>query len=726
MNYVQVSAIAIAACLIGYPALAQTPPSDEAVESPDTAQADAAQGDEVTLEEIIITGDRPGFGAGLVQVGTFRNARIIDVPLTVNVVPKELLNAQAATGLFDALRNTPGVSRSQIGGSAYDNVAIRGILVENRGSYRLNGSLPVVNLVDLPLENKDRVEVLKGVGALYYGYAPPSGIVNMVTKRPTQDLLGFTASVNEHGGVNTTIDASRRFGDNFGVRFNGGYGIVETGSDRYDGIRYIAAIAADLDVSDALSFKFDAEHIRKDVTEVPAITAPAPGSILVPPVVPGRRQLPPLPRPSLNLGGKNFKYDAYATNFLARADLRLSRQFALTLEGGQGTTVRDRFFSTFGNYDLRPGSANFGNGTLTVFRTKDARFRNRNVRGEVAGAFPTGPVVHNLIVGATTNWRFQNSRNSTSVSFPQNYFDPVHIVAPQPTVFTVAPVRTRDSGIYAVDRAKLGPVELLAGVRYSDYRAVSTAVNGTVTSFEAKKWTPSYGLIYKPIKTISLYATYLEGLEETPPAPLDSAFPGATLPASTSEQYEVGIKGEVLRAMVFQLAGFQITRASAFTDPVDNVFKLAGRARYRGIEGSFTGELSRELSLNLTGQYLRARVITAVPASLIGTIPENTPEWTASLFAEYRPEALNGFAIGGGAFYVSERPINPQNNGFIGGYTTYSASLRYTLENIGQGNVTLQLNADNLTNARYWGGAGGNTISYGAPRTIKFTTRVAF
>ena len=55
------------------------------------------------LEEIVVTGDRAGFGASLVQVGTFRNSRIIDVPLTVNVVPQEVLRAQAVTGIYDAL-----------------------------------------------------------------------------------------------------------------------------------------------------------------------------------------------------------------------------------------------------------------------------------------------------------------------------------------------------------------------------------------------------------------------------------------------------------------------------------------------------------------------------------------------------------------------------------------------------------------------------------------------
>ena len=146
-----------------------------------------------TVDEIVVTADRRGgFGADLVQVGTFRGARLIDVPLTVNVVPRELLRAQAAQSVYDALRNTAGVSRAQLNGATYDNVAIRGILVENRTSYRLNGMLPVINLVDLPVENKDRVEVLKGVGALYYGFAPPSGIVNLVPKRADRDVTEAT------------------------------------------------------------------------------------------------------------------------------------------------------------------------------------------------------------------------------------------------------------------------------------------------------------------------------------------------------------------------------------------------------------------------------------------------------------------------------------------------------------------------------------------------------
>jgi iron complex outermembrane receptor protein len=265
---------------------------------------------------------------------------------------------------------------------------------------------------------------------------------------------------------------------------------------------------------------------------------------------------------------------------------------------------------------------------------------------------------------------------------------------------------------------------LLAGLRYSDYKSRSTAVNGAVTRFALDKLTPSIGIVAKPTRDLRAYATYLEGLEEGGTAPLNNANGGAVLPPAVSKQYEIGFKGEAMNCVVFQLAGFQIDRPFAFTDPADNVFKLAGRSRYRGIEGSVTGEISREFSVYASGQYLDAEVRRSNVAAVIGKTPENTPEWTGSLYAEYRPEALAGLALGGGAFYVSERAVNALNQAFVDGYTTYSASVRYTFENVAPGGLTLQLNADNLTNERYWSTAGNNLLGVGLPRQFKLTARV--
>ncbi|MBY0511975.1 MAG: TonB-dependent receptor plug domain-containing protein, partial [Rhodospirillaceae bacterium] len=115
------------------------------------------------LEEIVVTADRKNsFSADLVQAGSFRGARQLDTPLTVAVIPDAVLQSQQAQSLLDAMKNTAGVTFSQVSPAVYSNLAIRGILVENRGNYRMNGVLPIINLTDLPLEDKDRVEALKG------------------------------------------------------------------------------------------------------------------------------------------------------------------------------------------------------------------------------------------------------------------------------------------------------------------------------------------------------------------------------------------------------------------------------------------------------------------------------------------------------------------------------------------------------------------------------------
>ena len=147
------AAVFVATCRASYEAKQPAAPSEPA--SP-------------ALEEIVVTADRRNsYSADLVQAGSFRGARQLDTPLTVNVIPDALIRSQQAEGLLDALRNTAGVSPSQVTTIVYSNLAIRGIRVENRSNYRLNGTLPVVNLIDLPLEDKDRVEVLKGAsGAL--------------------------------------------------------------------------------------------------------------------------------------------------------------------------------------------------------------------------------------------------------------------------------------------------------------------------------------------------------------------------------------------------------------------------------------------------------------------------------------------------------------------------------------------------------------------------------
>src|SRR5580692_2233965 len=93
----------------------------------DNAPTSASQ-HEHHLPAVTVTSERAnGFAPTTVETGPYRGLEALDVPATVNVVTRSVMDAQGDTGLYDALRNVAGVTRLQLNGLAYDNLAIRGI-----------------------------------------------------------------------------------------------------------------------------------------------------------------------------------------------------------------------------------------------------------------------------------------------------------------------------------------------------------------------------------------------------------------------------------------------------------------------------------------------------------------------------------------------------------------------------------------------------------------------
>lgn len=665
----------------------------------------AAADDAPSVAELVITGRSQ---ADVVQVGAFRNARVIDTPLTVNVITREVLDAQAANGLFDALRNTGGVTRSQLNGATYDNIAIRGILVENRGNYRLNGSLPVINLIEQPLEDKVRVEVLKGASGIYYGFVPPSGVINMTTKRAeAEPVATFTFRGDDRGSRIASVDLGRQFRDGlFGVRVNLAGGQTASFQDKVKGDRQLAALALDFQPIGDLSFRFDGEYIAKDIPEPAAIALLAP--------VDGRITLPARPDTNQNLAGKWQRYDADARNFLFRMDYRFASVFTLKLEAGRAQTNRDRAFSQFQGYNLATGE-----GTLRIFLAEGQKYVNDNVRGEVAATFDTGPLRHELVVGYTANKRYQNGRVNQIFSVAQNLYAPVEIAQRFRTIgLSDNPSTIRDKGAYALNRISLGEQwQAVLGVRRSDYESETRT-----TRYVAKKTTPSVALIYKPRPWLSLYGTYLEGVEEGGIAPANTVNAFEVLPPASTEQAEFGAKAE-LGGAVLSAAYFEITRPSAFTNSA-NRFVLDGETEYRGVEASAFGRVTDDITLTASALVLDAEQKRAANPLVIGKRPENTAKWTASLFAEWRPPMLEGFALNAGVFAMGNRAVNAANQGFIGGYATADLGLRYTRQVDGRA-FTGQFNIENIFDKGYWSTAGNNLLGVGAPRTVKLTLSAA-
>lgn len=683
----------------------------------------------IKLEEFNVSSSRlHSYQTDRVQVGSFRDVAPVDVPLTVNVMTREVIDAQSARTIFDAIKNAAGVTRSQTsGGSIADNIAIRGIPVENRGNYRLNGSLPIVNLADLSLENKERVEVLKGATSLFYGFVPPSGVVNMVTKRATKEpLTAVKVTANNFGALTGQLDVSRRFAKDgqVGLRLNLAKGSEDIGVDNFSGKREFIALAADWKLSDKLLFRYDVEDLTKQASEQAVIT--------LLPAVAGLVPLPIRPPNTRNLAGEWQKFDAHVIANLLRADVILSHSWTLVAEAGHALTYRTRLSSQFQNYNLATGA-----GTLAITYNPSMRYTNDNYRVELYGRFKTFDVQHNLSVGVTSNERDQDVYQRGNVNTPQNLYNPIPIaVFAAPTATTIRTLNhLRDSGIYTYDRitAFSDHLQVIGGVRLTDFRSNTyvfttnntTGVTTTTSAlYSAKnKVSPMATAAYKPTSNSSIYVSYLKALESGATAANAQANAGQVLAPLESRQYEIGAKVDY-RGVLYQLGYFDIERPSTFID-ARNFLTANGVASYKGTEFFASGEIVKSLSLIVSGTVLNAKQLNAANAGTFQKIPDGTAKYAGSYFFEWRVPQVKGLSLSAGSFYIGRRPVNNNNQGFIGGYTLHSAGASYVFK-VANSDVTVRVNGENLADKATWAGVGGNLISVNLPRTIKFSVATKF
>ena len=106
---------------------------------------------------------------------------IRETPVSVNVVPKQVMIDQNNTTVQEALENVPGVRSNNNEVEGY-NFKIRGF--QSLNIYRNNLSYGNVNPGMLDTANLERIEVLKGPASILYGRAEPGGLINLVTKQP--------------------------------------------------------------------------------------------------------------------------------------------------------------------------------------------------------------------------------------------------------------------------------------------------------------------------------------------------------------------------------------------------------------------------------------------------------------------------------------------------------------------------------------------------------------
>src|SRR5450631_1838106 len=175
---------------------------------------------QTALAPVTITGKAPVPAS----VAGWGDMPLEQAPLSATTIDAAQIRDAGARRLSDLTRFDPSVTAAYDTEGYIDYFTIRGFVIDNRFNFRRDG-LPINAETSIPLENKARVDILKGLSGIQAGTSAPGGLVDLVVKRPLDaPLRSAFVEWRERGSVSGAIDLSQRFGRDaaFGVRLNAG------------------------------------------------------------------------------------------------------------------------------------------------------------------------------------------------------------------------------------------------------------------------------------------------------------------------------------------------------------------------------------------------------------------------------------------------------------------------------------------------------------------------
>ena len=340
-------------------------------------------------EEIVVTEERDIYRVPNATTATKTDIPIRDIPQSIQVVPRQVLEDQKVIQIGDALRNVSGISSSQPsleptgdasiirGFSSFDYFYTNGI--RNRGAG---------DLIQQETTNIERIEVLKGPASVLYGRGEPGGLINLVTKLPTaQPFLGVQGTIGNFDFYRPSIDLSGPLNADktIGYRLNALYQNSDAFVDFVNIERVFIAPVFSVQLGKDTTLILEGSYLRDSRSRFPAL--PAMGTVLPNPF--GR-----IPR-SRNLGDPNAgKETGEAINIGYRLEHKenenLSVRNALRVE----LSELDRDEILFG------GELREDNRTFDRFASKTRPITQAyTFVAEVLGKVNTGSIKHDLLLG---------------------------------------------------------------------------------------------------------------------------------------------------------------------------------------------------------------------------------------------------------------------------------------------------------------------------------------
>lgn len=616
------------------------------------------------LEEVIVAGINKRYKVSLPSATLRLSEPLLEAPQNIQVVSNQIIKDQQIISMSDGLiRNVSGAVRLEHWGDLYTNILMRGSQIQ-----AMRNGFNVVSSYWGPLTEDmsfvDHIEFVKGPAGFMLGNGDPSGMYNVVTKKPTglnQGEVSFTAGSFDM--YRTAIDFDHKltadgkflFRLNAAAQNKGSFRPYEK-NDRYS---FAPVLSYQITPSTKLTAEYTLQNAK--MTEV--------GSYYI------------------------FNTAGYAS---------LPRSFTLTQPGIQPTRINDHSVTLnltqqLGqNWKMTAQAAYYkylqtGNSSWpTTVNTNGTIIRNVAIwdaessmkLGQlfVNGTFKTGGIVHRILAGfdgGKKNYMadWGQSHNLDLASSPFNLYNPNYGFPsngyPQFDRITPLSERALAAGGLMDQKYLSGYVQDELGffnniVRLTlagRYTYVSQSAWGGAPD-KAKHVTPRVGLSVSVDKNTSVYAVYDEAF-----TPQTGFFrDGSTAKPITGNNKEFGIKKDWFDGRWnTTLSVYRITKQNEITaDPYNKAGEtysiVIGEKRAQGIEFDIRGELAKGLNLIANYAYTDGKVTKVadgVTGVFVGQVVPGFSKHTSNAWLTYTLQngPLKGAGISGGFTYLAGRAV---------------------------------------------------------------------
>jgi catecholate siderophore receptor len=633
-----------------------------------------------------------------------------DIPQTINVVNRALMDSQGATSLNDALRNVPGITIAAAeGGTIGNNINLRGFSartdiyldgVRDRGQYFRD------------LFSLDAIEVLKGPSSMLFGRGSTGGVINQVPKMPSlKSASEITATTGTNREYRVTGDFNKALSDTSAGRM---------------AIMY----------QDVPSTRNTMEN--KDFGIAPSITTGigTPTEINLSALLIHNHDMPDYGLPPVNgkpaqVNEKNYyginsdrtvqdvvelrasvkqKID---DNWKLRNTTSFSRYNIDVIATGPNNvgTITGGVYTPFANVAFVSGNGagnptNLPLSSLAVqLASHDRKIEDQSVFNTLELSGDVGPVGfrHSVLMGLEVGRDSYNnaaaSRNLPVVSLT----DPTNILLAASTAPIAAQNVANASAVtiapYINDTITLTKwLKLVGGVRYDTYNAqiTNTVPSATVAASASQKihfTSVRTGVIVQPTDAQSYYVSY--GTSFDPSIESLTVTSGQqNLAPETNKSYEIGGKWDLYNGnMSINTALFQVEKDNARSQVSTGVYTLTGNIQVRGGEFGIAGRITKNWQIYVNYALLNAKIISASALDgSQGKVPANVPRNSASVWTSYK--ITPKYEIGGGGYYMSNRYASNTDVVSVGNFVRFDAMAAYHYSK----SVDFRLNLLNITN----------------------------